>query len=245
MYTVIGIIAFVLLLLLFLYRKWFFRHDQVVRTHFLCRDFPGSFGEIRIFFISDIGSRNVLPETLKSIDEKVDMVIIGGDISKKGVALSKVRNNLKTLQMLQAPIFFVWGDRDYEGDFHELDAMLLDCNVTILANSAVNFESLEGDRFSLIGLDDVNHRKVNANYAFEDALGSFHILVTHNLKSFFILDDSEREKVQVVLSGSSHGTIDHESLQTQFFRSGGYQTSRLSSLLSCKGNCYVVTIKPT
>ncbi|QHE52545.1 metallophosphoesterase [Pontibacillus sp. HMF3514] len=244
MYIIVGIIVLVVILL-FLYRYGFSRHDRVVRTHFVCNDLPETFGEVRIFFISDIGSRKVLTETIESIHEKVDMVIIGGDLSKKGVALSKVRNNIKTLQMLQVPIFFVWGDRDYEGDFRELDAMLLDCNVTILANSAVNFESLEGDVLSLIGLDDLKHRKVNTKYANQDAKGSFHILATHNLNSFFKLDPSEREQIHVVLSGSSHDYIDHESRQTQFLKGGSYQTSRLSSLFSGKGNCYVVTIKST
>ncbi len=233
------------MILLVLYRYCFVQHDQVVRTHFVCHDFPKTFGEVCIFFITDIGSRKVLSETIESINEKVDMVIIGGDLSNKRVPHSKVRDNIQTLQMLQVPLFFVWGDRDYEGDYRELDAMLLDCNVTILANSGVNFESSKGEMISLIGLDDLNHRKVNAKYAFQDAKGSFKILATHNIKSFFTLDPSEREQVQVVLSSSSHGSIDHESSQTQFLSSRSYQASRLSSLFSGSGNCYVVTMQST
>ena len=51
--------------------------------------------------------------------DKADLVIIGGDIRERGVPIERVEKNILKLKEL-GPLYFVWGNNDYEGDFHEL-----------------------------------------------------------------------------------------------------------------------------
>ena len=64
------------------------------------------------------------------------MVIIGGDLLEKGVPLDNVEKNIRQLKRL-GPVFFVWGNNDYEVDILRFDALLLNLGVNTLANSSV------------------------------------------------------------------------------------------------------------
>ena len=62
---------------------------------------------------------------------KADIVIIGGDLAEKGVPLSQISLNIQKLREI-APVYFVWGNNDYEIEYHELDALLIENNVKVL-----------------------------------------------------------------------------------------------------------------
>jgi len=226
-----------------------FQADYVDRKRIASSELPKSFGRIQIFFISDICNKRINPITVQNIGKKIDLVIIGGNLMQKGVSFIRVQENINTLKQLQAPIYFVWGDKDYEADYHKLDAMLLEHDVKILANSAVNFESVEGAMVSLMGFDNKKHRKVEESYAFQDAKASFKILATHNAESFFKLEPEQQRSVQVVLSSFStvyrgcHGWLERN--HTQLLISKGYRISRLPYLFRTKGQCHVITLEPS
>lgn len=95
---------------------------------------------------------------IEQVKGKVDLVIIGGDLAEKGVSLSKISANIQKLREI-APVYFVWGNNDYEIEYHELDALLLENNVKVLDNTRVVFESELGEKICLLGIDDVGlHR---------------------------------------------------------------------------------------
>ena len=50
----------------------------------------------------------------------------------------------------------MWGNNDYEIEYHELDALLLENNVKVLDNTRVVFESELGEKICLLGIDDVD-----------------------------------------------------------------------------------------
>lgn len=223
--------------------------DHIDRKNIVSSELPKSFGEIRIFFITDICNSRINPITVQNVGEKIDIVIIGGNLLQKRGSFTRVQENINTLKKLGAPVYFIWGDRDYESDYHKLDANLLESDVKILANSAANFESIEGDMVSLMGFDNREHRTVEEDYAFNDAKAMFKILATHNADSFFSLKPEQQRCVQVVFSScltgykSCVGLVEKDN--THVLISKGYKISPISSLFRGRGQCHVITIKPT
>src|SRR5690606_16490732 len=132
-----------LLLLLYMWREA--RLERVVTKTITFHDFPKSFGRVTIFFISDIHRREVSEKIINEAKGKADIVIIGGDLTEKGVPFERVKKNLQLLKTI-GPTYFVWGNNDYEVEYHELDSLLLSMGIKILDNTAVFFESGEGEK---------------------------------------------------------------------------------------------------
>lgn len=131
------------------------------------KEFPQSFQQMNMFFISDIHRRVVSDSLIERIKGKVDLVIIGGDLAEKGVPLSKISANIQKLRAI-APVYFVWGNNDYEIEYHELDALLLENNVKVLDNTRVVFESELGEKICLLGVDDVGLERDRLDLALAD-----------------------------------------------------------------------------
>lgn len=203
MFLILLIIMFIGMIFIYMYllSKW----DQVVRTELLFDDFPQSFGELNIFFISDIHRRLISKKMIQEVKGKVDIVIIGGDLAEKGVPIERVEENIKRLRELGL-IYFVWGNNDYEINPRLLDALLLKYGVKILDNTAVSFESYEGDKILLLGVDDLTSGRARLDLALLDANEQgegFKILVSHNPQ--IIEEIKESDKISFILSGHTHG----------------------------------------
>jgi len=166
-------------------------------------DFPKSFGSIKIFFISDIHKRKLSGKFISRVKGNADIVIIGGDLREKGVPINRVKENIEMLKII-GPVYFVWGNNDYEGEYRDLDALLLDLNVKILDNTATAFESADGEKLVIAGVDDVGLERDRLDLALSDAEpGWFTILVSHN--PAIIKKVSPGHKISLVLSGHTHG----------------------------------------
>ncbi|UII54666.1 metallophosphoesterase family protein [Cytobacillus spongiae] len=247
---ILFVAALGILLLAYMVKEAF--ANRVVYGEMSFSEFPKSFGEVRIFFISDIHKRSVSEQLLEQVKESVDLVIIGGDLLEKGVPLSRVRQNIERLKKL-GPTYFVWGNNDYEVDYHELDACLLECGVKILDNTAVSFESEEGDRFILLGVDDMNMKRDRLDLALLDAEEGFKILVSHNPR--ITAKVKKEHGISLVLSGHTHGGQIHilgfspykkggleEVGHTTLFISNGYGTTALPFRLGAKAEAHMLTI---
>lgn len=198
----IGVLAILVICLILYMIKEAFR-NQVVLNVLDFPDFPESFGEVSIFFISDIHRRKITGKLIQKIDRKVDLVIIGGDLTEKGVPFSRVKQNLQLLKKL-GPVYFVWGNNDYEVDYHELDALLLSLGVKILDNTAMKFESYEGEKLVLLGIDDLNVKRDKFENALLDAgEEGFRILVSHDPRVTSKI--SKSHNISLVLAGHTHG----------------------------------------
>jgi predicted MPP superfamily phosphohydrolase len=218
------------------------------------KDFPSSFGSVTIFFISDIHKRLISDDIITAAIEKTDIVVIGGDLMEQKVPFEKVRKNLEKLKQL-GPVYFVWGNNDYETDFRKLDAILLDYGVKVLDNTAAIFESANGDKLSLLGVDALNQERDRLDLALLDAEdNSFKILASHYPD---ITDKIMPEhKISLVLSGHTHGGQIHilgyspykkgevEKLEnTTLLISNGYGTTGVPLRLGAPAQCHLITIK--
>jgi uncharacterized protein len=250
--------AIVLLLLggiflfLFMLREAFL--NKVVEHEITFQDFPDSFGKVNIFFISDIHRRVISDFIIEKVKGEADIVIIGGDLTEKGVSFPQVKENLLKLKRI-GPVYFVWGNNDYEVDFRKLDAILLDLGIKVLDNTAVTFESNVGDKLSLLGVDDCSQERDRLDLALMDAEeGSFKILASHIPT---ITDKILPEhQIRLVLSGHTHGGQIHilgyspyargrlkKLKNTMLLISNGYGTTTVPLRLGAPAETHLITLK--
>lgn len=195
-------------------------HDTIDYRTIYDKRLPVSFNDFCVFFISDIHRRNIKKYTLQSIKGEIDVIIIGGDITEKGVPLERTKRNIKKFKKWNLPIYFIWGNNDYEEHPKELFQLLVTEGVTVLANTNKNI-SVKGQVISLIGLDCCKYNEANLEVASESANGDYTILLTHDPSAFYELEDTEQQKVHTVLAGHTHGG------QIRFFGLGFYQKGGL------------------
>ncbi|WP_226677044.1 metallophosphoesterase [Mesobacillus jeotgali] len=200
-YFIIGMLLIGSFLLLYMYSQAF--TDRVLNQEIRLKEFPESFGSVKIFFISDIHKRIIQDSIINEVKGKADLVVIGGDLAEKGVPLERVSANIEKLKTI-APVFFVWGNNDYEFNSHELDSLLYHLGVKVLDNTAVKFESGTGDVLHILGIDDLGLGKSRLDLAISDAdEEGFRILVSHNPA---IVNSLKPEyNISLVLSGHTHG----------------------------------------
>ncbi|RAK22191.1 putative MPP superfamily phosphohydrolase [Anoxybacillus vitaminiphilus] len=244
----------VIIIFLFVY-MWFEAHrNRVTYTNLIFHEFPKSFGEMSIFFISDIHRRNISKKIINEVKGKADIVIIGGDLTEKGVPFARVAKNIRRLKEI-GPIYFVWGNNDYEADFRQLDSFLTEEGVKTLDNTAVIFESEEGEKIALLGVDDMSKNRARLDLALLDAGDEgFRILVSHNPA---IVDKiQENQRISLVLSGHTHGGQIRifsfgiyekggvrKTNGTTVVVSNGYGTTALPFRLGAPAETHLITLK--
>ncbi len=189
--------------------------NTVLEHTLIFEEFPKSFQKVNVFFISDIHRRVISNSLIEQVKGRVDLVIIGGDLAEKGVPLSKISANIQKLRAI-APVYFVWGNNDYEIEYHELDALLLENNVKV---------GLERDRLDL-ALADCK----------EDG---FRILISHNPD--IINKMSGKEQISLVLSGHTHGGQIRLFPSKKYLKGGVYKHSNITLFVS---NGYGTTLIP-
>lgn len=240
------------LLLIYMVKEAF--TNRVVYHDLEFSSFPKSFGKINLFFISDIHRRRISDKIINQLQGKVDIVIIGGDLTEKGVPFQQVKENILKLKKL-GTVFFVWGNNDHEVNEPQLDAMLLHLGVKILVNSSVLFESEAGDRIFLVGVDDMSTHRADLEQALSDTdSNSFKILVSHNPE----LSRKIRSEhgINLVLSGHTHGGQIHlfgfspyekgklmREKNITILISNGYGTTGVPLRLGAKAETHLLTIQ--
>ncbi|MBU8907207.1 metallophosphoesterase [Desertibacillus haloalkaliphilus] len=191
----------VLILSLCLYMYLEAHRTHVEKRELYLPGFPRSFDGVRLFFITDIHFRAVSDRIIEQIRGTADIIIIGGDLLEKNVPFQRAEENIKKLRAI-APVYFVWGNNDYEADFRRLDVMLMEQGVTILDNTAVTFEQ-EDEKLILVGVDDVGHHRDRLDLALKDSENGYRILVSHYPD---IIDKVPTDAgIGLVLSGHTHG----------------------------------------
>lgn len=230
-------------------------HDTIDYQVIVDQQLPEGFNNFRVFFIADIHRRNINEQTLNSIKLKIDIVLIGGDLTEKGVPLNRTKKNIQKLKKFAAPIFFVWGNNDYEVPIDSLIHLLHEENVMILQDTSKDIVR-NGDEISLVGFDyhkdNDDHHLIN----WEKIQGKYTLLLTHKPSSFYQLPPYEKEKIHTVLAGHTHGgqirlfglgfyqkggLTTH--FQTNIFVTEGYGYTFLPFRLQTRAECHVLTFK--
>jgi len=193
----------ILALLLILYMRWEASTLRIDRQDVYLPQWPNGFDGIRILFLSDLHRRKI-PENVRAElrQEKFDLVLIGGDITEKGVSFAQVGEQLEFLSSLGLS-YFVWGNHDYHVDFRQLDILLREKKVNILDNRAVSFES-NGDRLWLVGIDDLSKNRDHLKMALSDIdQPGYKLILCHNPAIVEKLNPADQ--VHAVFSGHTHG----------------------------------------
>jgi len=226
--TLLVIVGLGLLLFMWMEAK----QNNVTETLLKFDNFPASFKAITIFFISDIHKRELSSTLLTQIGQP-DIVVIGGDLCEKGVPFARIKDNIKKLTEI-APTYFVWGNNDYEVDYHELDSLLLDCGVKILDNTAVEFESAIGEKLALLGIDDMKYDRHRLDLALSDVSDDvkFKILISHNPE--IISEITKENEIDFVISGHTHGG-QIRILNFGLYKKGGVERLENTTILISNG----------
>ncbi|MFP7472096.1 metallophosphoesterase family protein [Niallia taxi] len=230
--------------------------DNLKYEMFYFPNFPMTFKEITIFFISDIHRREVSPAIVEEAKGIAELVIIGGDLLEKGVQFDTVRSNLRKLKEI-GPVFFVWGNNDYEADIEKLKELFSEENVTVLDNRSVSFTSPKKQKWHLAGIEDRSLEHDDLEMALQGIKKSdFKILVSHNPKVMEDLTDDDG--VTLVLSGHTHGGqirilgfgpyekgTTKVIGKTTILVSNGYGTTSIPLRLGAKPETHIIKIQHT
>ena len=189
-------------------------HDKIIYKTVEDTNLPKSFHGFTIFFISDIHRRKIRAKTIHDIKQKIDAVVIGGDLLEKGVPLNRVKKNIRLLKEWNSPIYFVWGNNDYEVNNEQLIQLFDDEHVIILADS-IAVINRKNENILFLCLDWTTEKRDSV--AINIHSDKYNILVSHAPHSYFYLNKEIKDKINLVLAGHTHGG------QIRFFGIGPYR----------------------
>ena len=161
---------------------------------------PGSFKNFKIFFISDIHRRTITKNLLEKAGT-ANIVIIGGDLTEKGVPMARVEDNIKMLSKI-GPVYFVWGNNDYDVDGNLLMNTITNNGAIILDNSSISIKT-NNDVLDIAGINDLSFGKDRLEDAVMNCSSSCRILISHNPDISRKI--KQEHQVCLVLSGHTHG----------------------------------------
>ncbi|WP_421379295.1 metallophosphoesterase [Bacillus salacetis] len=241
-----------LLLLIYMLREAFIDKVKVEELRF--DDYPGSAEPLNIFFISDIHRRKVHERIISEVMGKTDIVVIGGDLTEKGVPFDRIQHNLQKLKKL-GPVYFIWGNNDYEAEETAFRRLLKSNGVILLENASLLLGGDEDHPLALIGVEDLSFGRDDIEKAFDGVPDdSFRILLAHNPDTIKKLE--KRHQVSLMLSGHTHGgqirILGFGMYQrgcistvagTVVMVSNGYGTTALPLRLGAPPETHLITIK--
>ncbi|WP_338749731.1 metallophosphoesterase [Bacillus sp. FJAT-52991] len=249
-WLILVLILFGAALLLYMWKE---AHGNKVKEETISlNSYPGK-GPFTFFFISDIHRRKIHPSVIQAIQGRAEFVVIGGDLAEKGVSFEQIASNLQLLREV-APVFFVWGNNDYELPKQSFEQLLKAHDVTVLCNESFCFQTADGTDIYLLGVDDLSKGYSDKKNAFKRVPNDvFKIFLSHN--PLFSKRMIEKDQVGLFLSGHTHGG------QIRLFGMGlykkggwewrgkmamlvsnGYGTSGFPLRLSAKAETHLITI---
>ncbi|HSJ38502.1 MAG TPA: metallophosphoesterase [Planococcus sp. (in: firmicutes)] len=156
------------------------------------------FRPFRLVFIADI-HRKKLPENF--IDFPVDAIIIGGDLTEKGVPLKRTTKNLGILTDA-APVFFIWGNNDHEVGERKLRTLLGYFDIKIMDNESV--ELFGQHNLKLVGIDFFSGAEDKLEKAFAQVHENDTVIFASHSPSIFKFLPSQ-VKADLSMAGHTHG----------------------------------------
>ncbi len=151
--------------------------------------------KIQLIWITNIGDYRINRAELERICTNNTIIMLSGYSKKKSKRYFE--ENIKFLASL-APSYYLWSSEDYKGYYRDLNALLLDCKVTILENTSAMFETENGTNFSIIGLDDVSTNRDHIVYAVEN-INSDNINILTSFTEGINSLEKQYESIQVYL----------------------------------------------
>lgn len=151
-----------------------------------------------MLFIADIHRRKL---TSKMFDFPVDIIIIGGDLTEKGVPLMRVADNLAVLAKV-APIYFVWGNNDREVDEKGLRELFDRYDIKVLEDESV--ELFGYNHLKLAAIDYFGYKRDKVERAFSEVEEKDTVIFVSHTPAIFKYVRT-KESVKFLLAGHTHG----------------------------------------
>ncbi|WP_051314689.1 metallophosphoesterase [Alteribacter aurantiacus] len=247
-----GVIVFFILVLITIGMYFLFSYMHgLAMSHHLSKEtikLPGKFGETNVLFITDIHFRTLDESLFTPYSTKIDMVWIGGDLVEKKVKKEALEHNLNVLSSL-GPVYFVFGNNDYEWPESAFAELLDKYDVTVLHNRSIIFHRC----WTLAGVDDFTNGEPDINKALSRTVGPT-IVLSHNPE--IAHDLGEYTDVHYIFSGHTHGGqirlgpfgIAEKSgwavkSNKRVFISSGFGTTQFPLRLGTKAEWHLITIK--
>lgn len=211
-------------------------YDIVDRRTIIDTRLPKDFHDFRIFFITDIHRRRIKKSTLNSITERIDAVIIGGDMIEEWVSLGRAELNIQLLKKWNAPIYFIWGNNDYKANPDGLLALLIQENITILSDTYIHIRKNDSI-LSIFGVDYDAQNPERIRLPRRGASNYYQVVVAHSPFDFEKLPEADRNNIHTFLAGHTHGG------QVRLFgyglyKRGGYELDGSTHKLVSEGYGY-------
>ncbi|MCO7176618.1 metallophosphoesterase [Sporolactobacillus kofuensis] len=150
--TLYYLIAGLVLLMIFMFYEA--HMNRLVKLDLAVQNLSSDFEGVTIFFISDIHRREISEQWLSSFSRNPDYIVIGGDLTEKGVPWARVRENVRRLKKL-GPVLFVWGNHDWEAGHNQVASILNDMQVTVLDNETCVIDR-NGYSINFSGVNDTS-----------------------------------------------------------------------------------------
>jgi uncharacterized protein len=216
-------------LLMIMWKNAFRNH--VNKHSFGLSHFPKERESLTIFFISDIHRRVIHSLMIKQAKE-AEVVIIGGDLTERGVPLTRTRHNLRLLKKI-GPVFFVWGNNDYEVGEQHLKQLLEEEGVMILDQDIYTYQSFTSTNIRLIGVNYFRTSRNQLEPLFQQLNPQdVNILISHHPR--VIRQLKKADHIDLVLSGHTHGG-QIRVFGLGYFEKGGVQTGPITTILTSNG----------
>ncbi|WP_175623702.1 metallophosphoesterase [Paenibacillus amylolyticus] len=183
---------------LLLFHMWREAHvHQMIEEEVEVPHLPPSFDGVMILYVSDTHKRKLKQKDMEHFKNKVDWVLIGGDVAEKGISWSLVRHNMKLLSNI-APSFTVYGNHDKRAGTAQLARILRESGVQLLQDNVVYLRK-GNDRVSLIGID---YRSKQGDVLLEQVGDRFcKLAIVHDPLQALRLE----QNADLILSGHTHG----------------------------------------
>ena len=208
--------------------------------------------QFHIFFISDIHRRKISDKLIHSVIGKVDIVIIGGDLTEKGVPLMRTEHNIKQLKKL-GEVYYVYGNNDREVGEQMLRSILEKNGVCMLVNESAELRT-EKSSIRIVGINDGFDGNVKIYQAFEKVNEEDIIIFVSHAPSYF-KNAKKVKNPHLLLAGHLHGgqirlgpfgiyengTFKINENHGELI-SNGYGTTGVPLRLGAKSECHIITI---
>lgn len=231
----------------------FLAFQTKVHSHSLHIDEWMANKQFRVFFISDIHRRKIPEKLIQQLQGKVDVVIIGGDLTEKGVPLNRTNANVQQLARLGRTCY-VFGNNDREVGEQNLRIILESNGVHILENSSLQIKK---DNFAvrIVGINDGFAGNVKMLQAFKEVKETDILIFTTHAPTYFN-NAKKISKPHLLLAGHLHGGqirlgplgiyekgSFREKDNSAELISNGYGTTAVPLRLGAKSECHLITIK--
>lgn len=172
------------------------REEEVVSERI-----PHSFDGFRILFITDIHRRQLSEEKLLSNLSSVDCVLLGGDITERGVPLQRLRHNMSVLVRI-APVYAVLGNHDLNAGKDAVRKALRESGVMLLNDKTVTLQR-SNELIVLSGVRQPASRKnPYTRFRGNAAEDQYHIILVHDP---IWIKGKDVVHGDLVLAGHTHG----------------------------------------